>query len=57
MKTPRRVASAPAPVAAGVPDATKPAEPAGLKKLEGRSELERAILYAEILGPPKALRD
>jgi hypothetical protein len=28
----------------------------GLKKLEGLSELERAIIYAEILGPPKALR-
>jgi len=28
----------------------------GLKKLEGLSELERAIVYAEILGPPKALR-
>jgi hypothetical protein len=28
----------------------------GLKKLRGLSELERAIIYAEILGPPKALR-
>ncbi len=28
----------------------------GLKKLEGLSELERAIIYAEILGPPKALQ-
>jgi 3,4-dihydroxy-2-butanone 4-phosphate synthase len=30
---------------------------AGLKRLEGLSELERAIVYAEILGPPKALSD
>jgi len=28
----------------------------GLKKLRGLSELERAIIYAEILGPPKALQ-
>lgn len=27
----------------------------GLKRLDEYSELERAILYAEILGPPKAL--
>ncbi len=31
--------------------------PAGLKKLEDYSELERAVLYAEILGPPKALNE
>lgn len=28
----------------------------GVRALEGLSELERAILYAEILGPPKAFQ-
>jgi hypothetical protein len=33
-----------------------PSRTGGLKKLEGLSELERAIIYAEILGPPRALQ-
>jgi hypothetical protein len=56
--THRAEAATPGAAAAG---ATPPAEvqrstARGLKKLEGLSELERAIIYAEILGPPKALR-
>lgn len=44
-----------APEAAPAPHvASRPAS--GLKRLERLSELERAILYAEILGPPKALQ-
>ena len=37
------------------PAAARPAS-SGLKKLERLSELERAIVYAEILGRPKALQ-
>ncbi len=41
---------------AAPPAATPRSTSRGLKKLEGLSELERAIIYAEILGPPKALQ-
>jgi hypothetical protein len=41
---------------AAPPAAASRSTPSGLKKLEGLSELERAIIYAEILGPPKALQ-
>jgi hypothetical protein len=34
----------------------QPSTVSGLKRLERLSELERAIIYAEILGPPKALQ-
>ena len=49
------------PFGAEAPEASRPAKRrrsagTGLAKLEGLSELERAILYAEILGPPKALQ-
>ncbi len=40
---------------AAPPAATPRSTSRGLKKLEGLSELERAIIYAEILGPPKGL--
>jgi hypothetical protein len=43
-------------LAAPLPAAARRSTARGLKKLEGLSELERAIIYAEILGPPKALR-
>jgi len=41
---------------AAPPAAARQSTSGGLKKLEGLSELERAIIYAEILGPPKALQ-
>jgi len=41
---------------AAPPAAARQSASRGLKKLEGLSELERAIIYAEILGPPKALQ-
>ena len=43
-------------VGAAPPAEVRRSTASGLKKLEGLSELERAIIYAEILGPPKALQ-
>jgi hypothetical protein len=43
-------------IGAARPAAVRQSASSGLRKLEGLSELERAIIYAEILGPPKALQ-
>ncbi len=56
----RRVVTAPGPIAESEPDrrAEGPSRAGSLlPRLAGYSELERAIVYAEILAPPKALRE
>ncbi len=56
----RREVAAPGPIAKSEPDrrAEGPSRARSLlPRLAGYSELERAILYAEILAPPKALRE
>ena len=43
-------------IGAARPAAARQSTASGLKRLGRLSELERAIIYAEILGPPKALQ-